>query len=89
LKAILVFLQVDFPHVHNLETISNLIPDGWSTRIEHPDLGKLTAWAVESRYPGEGIEPTEADAKAAVRMARAVLDSVERDLTQHGFDTTR
>lgn len=29
LKAILVFLQIDFPRRHDLDALRNLIPDGW------------------------------------------------------------
>jgi HEPN domain-containing protein len=29
LKAILVFLQMDFPHRHDLDALRNLIPTGW------------------------------------------------------------
>jgi len=76
LKAVLVFLQIDFPFWHDLDALRNLIPDGWSVKEEYPDLAELTQWAVESRYPGDWPEATEADAGAAIEQAGAVHRSV-------------
>jgi len=53
LKAVLVFLQIDFPRRHDLDALRNLIPMGWSLKEKHRDLALLTEWAVEARYPGE------------------------------------
>jgi HEPN domain-containing protein len=84
LKAVLVFLQVDFPFRHDLDALRNLIPDGWAVKTACPDLAELTEWAVESRYPGTWLEATEADAKAAVEQATSVYDSVSQDLKRFG-----
>jgi len=86
LKAVLVFLQIDFPWRHDLDALRNLIPDGWQLKAAHPDLASLTEWAVEARYPGDWPEATEADACAAVQQARAVWASVCADLEQHDFN---
>ncbi len=51
LKAILVFLQIDFPKRHDLDMLRNLIPTDWRVRSEYPDLAMLTEWAIEARYP--------------------------------------
>ena len=53
LKAILIFLQIEFPRTHDLDVLRNLIPSDWSVKQSHPDLAVLTEWAVESRYPGD------------------------------------
>lgn len=86
LKAVLVFLQVDFPRSHDLDALRNLIPDGWRLKVEHPDLASLTEWAVEARYPGDWPDAVEADARSAARQARAIWESVCAGLAQHGFD---
>jgi HEPN domain-containing protein len=85
LKAILIFLQVDFPRTHDLDRLVRLIPGGWRVTAEHPDLADLTEWAVEARYPGHWPEATEADALAAAQHARAVWTSVTADLAREGL----
>jgi HEPN domain-containing protein len=84
LKAVLVFLQIDFPRRHDL-ALRNLIPAGWPLKEEHPDLADLTEWAVEARYPGDWPDATEEDARSAMQQARAVGQSGCRDLASHGF----
>lgn len=86
LKAVLVFLQVDFPRRHDLDALRNLVPPGWRAKEDHPDLAGLTEWAVEARYPGDWPEATESDARAAVQQAQAVWASVYTDLAQRGLD---
>ena len=86
LKAVLVFSQIDFAFRHDLDALRNLVPSGWQLKGNHPDLADLTDWAVESRYPAEQPEATETDARDAARQARAVVESIERDLRQHGFN---
>ena len=86
LKAVLVFLQQDYPLRHDLDAIRNLIPEGWRIKEEYPDLAELTAWAIEARYPGAWPDPVSSDAAKAAEQARSVLESVLRDLEQHGFE---
>jgi len=85
LKAVLVFLQLDAPRSHNLNALRNLIPPDWPLTQQFLDLTDLTEWAVEARYPGEWPDPAAEQAEDAVRQARALYDSVQRDLTVRGF----
>lgn len=84
LKAVLVFLQIDFPRTHDLDTLRNLVSDEWQFKDAHPDLASLTEWAVEARYPGDWPEATEVEANTAVAQARAVWESISTELAQHG-----
>ena len=86
-KAIFVWLQVDFPFIHDLGTLRDGLPPGWRVRDEQIDLSGLADWAVEGRYPGDVREGTPADAERALGQARAVLESVLEDLTSRGFRT--
>ena len=86
MKTILVFLQVDFPKIHDLDALRNLLPNGWKVKTEHPDLADLSEWAVEARYPGDWPEAGEAEAASAVEKARGILKSVSDDLCSHGFE---
>ena len=85
IKAILVFLALDFPRRHDLDALRNLVPNDWQVKTEHADLATLTEWAVEARYPGDWPDATEADARAAVEQARAVWESIQADFLRHGF----
>lgn len=85
IKAILVFLTLDFPRHHDLDALRNLVPDDWQLKTEHTDLADLTEWAIEARYPGDWPDATEADARAAVTQARAVWESIRADFLRHGL----
>lgn len=86
IKAVLIFLQIDFPRRHDLDALRNLAPAGWQVRQNHPDLTGLTEWAVEARYPGEWPEAVALDARTAAQQARAVWTSVCADLVLRGLD---
>lgn len=86
LKAVLIFCDIEFPYRHDLNALRNLVPPGWALKSKHPHLGSLTTWVTESRYPSIRPDPEMPDALAAFAQARAVLDSVLRDLSSHGFD---
>ncbi|GIV64100.1 MAG: HEPN domain-containing protein [Chloroflexota bacterium] len=71
LKAVLTFQQIEFPRIHDLDSLNQLcLQAGVMTGFERDSLDLLTAYAVQVRYPGE--EPTEAEARRAVEIARAV-----------------
>lgn len=62
LKAAFIYLQSDYPWRHDLDALRNMLPDDWLVKREHPDLARLTEWAVEARYPGDWAEATMQDA---------------------------
>lgn len=79
IKAILIYLQIEFHRIHDLDALRDLIPEGWSVKTRFPDLAILTEWAVEARYPGDWQEASEADARFAVQQAEKILDAVLTD----------
>ena len=85
LKAALIFLQIDFPRTHDLDTLRDLVPESWQLKAAHPDLSDLTRWAVEARYPEDMQGPTKAEATEAVEQARSVWTSVSNALAEHGY----
>ena len=85
LKAVLVFLQIQYPLTHELDTIRRGIPAGWSVREEFRNLKKLSNWSFKARYPGGWRRPSRRDAAEATRLARAIYETVLRDLTAYGF----
>ncbi len=42
LKAIFVYLQIDYPWRHDLDALRTLLPDDWPVKREHSDLARLT-----------------------------------------------
>jgi HEPN domain-containing protein len=46
LKAVLVFLGVEFPRRHDLDALRNLIPTDWEVKQQHPDLAELHWYEV-------------------------------------------
>lgn len=85
IKSILVFLQIDFHRIHDLDALRNLLPDDWIVKERFPDLAALTEWAVEARYPGEWQEANESDARLAVNQANDILDAIQTDFAVHGL----
>jgi len=76
-KGFLTFHQVDFEKTHNLDELGQKCTaiDGSMAGIAIA-AGPLTRYAVEARYPGPWGNPSEADAREALNLARQVYDSV-------------
>ena len=85
LKALLIFLDIDFPRTHDLNVLRNLVPESWQLKAAHSDLASLTEWAAEARYPSDMPEATNADASTAVEQARTIWTSVSTMLAEHGY----
>jgi len=74
LKAALLFKRIEFPLVHDLETLIGLLHENSvSFPPEIRDAGSLTPYAVEARYPGHLEEITPSDVDEAIRLAEAIL----------------
>lgn len=86
IKAIFVFLQVDYPFTHNLDRLRDLLPEGWAVKRDFPDLASLSEWAVEPRYPGDLKEATQQEAEAAVEQARNIYETTLKDLEGRGYE---
>ncbi|MFZ5909955.1 MAG: HEPN domain-containing protein [Chloroflexota bacterium] len=80
LKAILVYLDLPFPHTHDLDHIRELIPAGWEVKEKFPQLYDLSVWAVESRYPGHTPDVVEYEARETLQLAQAVFDAARDEL---------
>jgi HEPN domain-containing protein len=78
-KAILVFLELEFPYTHDLDRLREAIPAGWNVKREFPQLYGLSIWSVESRYPGGMPDVVTADAESALLMAEAIYRTIDED----------
>lgn len=84
IKGALVLAGVDPPRTHDLNDLRNRLPDGWRVKRSPPDLGRLSAFATDSRYPDD-IEPVSPiESATAVRQAMAVVRVVREDFERRG-----
>jgi HEPN domain-containing protein len=71
LKALLVRHQLDFPKVHDLLQLEELVahaePD---VRLIHADLAVLNPYGIDIRYPG--LEATPEEAREAIKAIKQV-----------------
>jgi HEPN domain-containing protein len=80
LKALLISRQVAFPRTHDLAALGVLCQRARIILpIDDDALELLTAYAVETRYPG--AQPTLEESKEAVKLARIVRRFIKRTLS--------
>jgi HEPN domain-containing protein len=80
LKALLITRQVSFPRTHDLAALGYLCGQaGIILPIDDDALELLTAYAVETRYPG--AQPTIEESKEAVKLARIMRRFIKRTLS--------
>ena len=71
LKAILVSREIEFPKTHDLLILDGLCNKaGILTGFTKEDLGRLSGFAVQTRYPGN--QPALEDAREALENASHV-----------------
>ncbi|MEO0770305.1 MAG: HEPN domain-containing protein [Cyanobacteria bacterium J06649_4] len=84
IKAALIFLDVEFPYIHDLNKLRKLLPQEWTFCKEQIDLNMLSRWAVHSRYPETATKPTLGQANAALEEAKKAVSLIELDLKKVG-----
>ncbi len=77
LKAALSAAGQDVPRTHNLVALRAQLKTDVANALDITELAELTAWAVESRYPGDWDEPTADDAHRAASIAVRVLGTID------------
>ena len=78
LKAVLIFLEIDFPRTHNIRTLLDLLPEGIDVPQEVEESAILTDYAVESRYP-RNSEPIDDDEyRQVLGLAETVVSWAEK-----------
>lgn len=80
LKALLISRQVDFPRSHDLAALGYLCKQvGIILPIDDDALEFLTAYAVETHYPG--MQSTVEESKEAIKLARIMRQFIKRTLS--------
>ncbi len=75
LKAYLITKNIEFGKTHNLEYLLELCIKV-DLDFKEIDVGNLTFYAVEVRYPNEFYIPTTKEAEECIKIARKVKEFV-------------
>ena len=88
LKSYLVYLDITFEKVHNLQYLLDLLNEKDKIADEMYEMvEKLEDYAVEIRYPDDWYYPTVMEAKEAYEIAKKVKEFVLNKL--HSRDPNR
>jgi len=79
LKAYLVLKGVDFGRTHDLEVLLKLCSEQ-DSEFMNLDIGHLTDYAVEVRYPEEFYIPSVEEAKECFEIASNIKDFIFKKL---------
>ena len=83
IKAVLLHLGVRFPYTHDLADLLNLVKKaGKAVPKPVKDAGRLTRFALVTRYPGIAEPVTQQEYKRAVKIAERVVGWAERSILQ-------
>ena len=78
-KAVLRFHLIDFPKTHDLRQLFTLLDsEGRSIPQNIWEAVDLTDYAVETRYPGPAEPVTQKEYRAAVKLAKQVVNWAEK-----------
>lgn len=79
IKAVLVSHSIDFPKTHDITEILVLLEQaGFPVPEEIKEAGRLTQYAVVTRYPGEDEPVTEDEYREAVALAEKIVQWAEK-----------
>jgi len=84
IKAYLVWRQVEFPKTHDLDKLLDLVASQ-DNRIAESlrDIGILTDYSVEIRYPGQAPEMSFEEARSAVELAAKARGAITNSLKKY------
>lgn len=89
LKSALILEGIEPRRTHDLDDLRDRLPADWRVKQRMPDLGRLSDYAAESRYPDDMTPVTAIQSANAVRQAIAVVRLVREDFDRHGVPTRR
>lgn len=75
LKAFLIGMQINFSKTHNLENLIVLCSEK-DPSFRQIEIGNLTEYAVETRYPDFQFIPSIEDAKASFEITKKAKDLI-------------
>lgn len=82
LKALLIVRSIPFSRTHDIDILLDTLNDA-ELDVTFRDVSPiLTSYAVESRYPGDFVDPEREDAVEAFRIATELFHHVCQKITQ-------
>lgn len=75
LKAVIAAHHLMPPRTHDMATVARILRSRGHFMEGHLRIGvfSLNSYAVQSRYPGFGLEPNEEDAREAIEVTGQIL----------------
>jgi HEPN domain-containing protein len=86
IKALLVFHSVPVPRIHDLQELLLRVPRKVGLEITINDVGVLTRYAIEGRYPGDWDPIGRDEAEEAVAAAKKVRKAIRAHLPKETLD---
>jgi HEPN domain-containing protein len=81
IKAVLIHLGIPFPYIHDLaELLARLEERGEPVPSQVKEAGRLTRFAIMTRYPGLAESVTKEEYERAVEIAGTVFEWAEKRL---------
>ena len=77
IKALLVFIEVDFKRIHDLTELLVLLPEEMQNKISMMELSILNDYAVDVRYPGIEEPLTREEAIEAAEIAEKIFNLIK------------
>ncbi len=83
IKAVLLHLGARFPYIHDLADLLNLVEKaGKAVPKAVKDAGRLTRFALVTRYPGVAEPVTRQEYKRAIKIAERIVAWAERSISR-------
>jgi len=80
LKALLTYLSIDFPKIHDIGDLVHFLPPALRPPLSEIEQERITDYAVEARYPGSLELINRSEAEDMVALARRVRVSIRPHL---------
>lgn len=87
-KALLVLREIDFPKIHDIGRLIQLLPKNVILPIDVPTEELLTGYAVTARYPGDDEPVSMAEARRALSVMRKVRKAARAYLPETALRKT-
>ena len=87
LKALLTFLNIEFPRTHDLILLKTLLSETeYQFENYKREFAEISGYSVSSRYPDDFYEPSRADAENAFHVALEIYKKCDAIIHNKLFD---